>query len=89
GSNRGGYRNPAVDRLAERGRLSADPAERRAIYGELQRIVADDLPYVSLWYPNNVVVLKTRVEGFVPSPSGDWRALAGVRLSSRMAGKLR
>ena len=80
GSNRGGYRNPAVDRLAERGRLTADPIERRGIYAELQRIVAEDLPYVSLWYPNNVVMLKRRVEDFVPSPSGDWRSLVKTSL---------
>ncbi|HTP41369.1 MAG TPA: ABC transporter substrate-binding protein [Nitrospiria bacterium] len=80
GSNRDGYANPAVDRLLERGRRSADTAERRAVYREVQRIVADDLPYVSLWYPTNVVVLSKRVEGFVPSPSGDWTSLARVTL---------
>jgi peptide/nickel transport system substrate-binding protein len=86
GSNRGGYRNPAVDRLAERGRRTADPRERRAIYEELQRIVADEVPYVSLWYPMNVVVLKQRVEGFVPSPSGDWDSLAHVTLGDDRGG---
>ena len=80
GSNRNGYINPAVDRLLERGRLTDSITERRAVYGEIQRIVAGDLPYVSLWYPRNVVVLSERVEGFVPSPSGDWSALARVRL---------
>ena len=82
GSNRGGYRNQAVDRLAARGRRTDDPHERRAIYQELQRIIGDELPYVSLWYPMNVIVLKRRVEGFVPSPSGDWYALTSVSLSS-------
>jgi peptide/nickel transport system substrate-binding protein len=80
GSNRDGYANPAVDRLPARGRRSTDPAERKAVYREVQRIVADDLPYVSLWYPTNVVVLSRRVEGFVPSPSGDWTAFARVTL---------
>jgi len=80
GSNRDGYVNPAVDRLLERGRRSTDPAERRTVYQEVQRIVADDLPYVSLWYPKNVVVLSERVEGFVPSPSGDWLGFSRVTL---------
>jgi peptide/nickel transport system substrate-binding protein len=81
GSNRGGYANPALDRLLERGRRAASREARRTIYRETQRIVADDVPYVSLWYPMNVVVLKRRVEGFTPSPSGDWFALASVTLS--------
>jgi peptide/nickel transport system substrate-binding protein len=80
GSNRDGYANPAVDRLLERGRRTNDPAVRRAVYREVQRIVADDLPYVSLWYPKNVVVLSERVEGFVPSPSGDWLGFSRVTL---------
>ncbi len=81
GSNRGGYADPAVDRLAEAGRRTLDQEPRAAIYRTLQRVVADDLPYLSLWYPMNVVVLKTRVAGFVPSPSGDWYSLANVTLS--------
>ena len=81
GSNRGGYENPDLDRLLERGRQAAAPEERRSVYRQVQRIVADDLPYVSLWYPRNVVVLSERVEGFVPSPTGDWSALARVRLT--------
>jgi len=80
GLNRGGYANSTVDRLVERGRRTADPAARRAIYAEVQRLLADDLPVVSLWYPMNVVVLHRRVENFSPSSSGDWRPLAAVRL---------
>jgi peptide/nickel transport system substrate-binding protein len=80
GSNRDGYANPAVDRLLEQGRRSSDSASRRTVYREVQRIVADDLPYVSLWYPKNVVVLSKRVEGFVPSPSGDWLGFLRVTL---------
>jgi peptide/nickel transport system substrate-binding protein len=83
GSNRGGYANPALDRLLERGRRTMDPDARRTIYREVQRIIADDLPYVSLWYPMNVVVLTRRVDGFVPSPSGDWSSLASVTLAPR------
>ena len=82
GSNRDGYANPVVDRLLERGRRTTDLAERRTVYREVQRIVADDLPYVSLWYPRNVVVLSERVQKFEPSPSGDWRGFSRITLRS-------
>jgi peptide/nickel transport system substrate-binding protein len=81
GSNRNGYVNPVADRLLEQGRQASAPEARRAVYRDVQRLVANDLPYVSLWYPKNVVVLSNRVKGFVPSPSGDWLGLARVTLS--------
>jgi peptide/nickel transport system substrate-binding protein len=80
GSNRNGYVNLTADRLLERGRQATGLEERRTVYRTVQRIVADDLPYMSLWYPKNVVVLSKRVDGFVPSPSGDWLSLARVTL---------
>src|SRR5512146_481104 len=66
GSNRGGYSNPAMDRLLEQAEVTLDPAARRKIYAEVQKIAADDLPYVSLWWMDNVVVMNRRVKGFRP-----------------------
>lgn len=81
GSNRGGYSNPAMDRLLEQGEVALDPAARRTIYAEVQRIAADDLPYVSLWWMDNVVVMNRRLKGFTPYPNGSLRSLASVSLA--------
>ncbi|HVB82511.1 MAG TPA: ABC transporter substrate-binding protein [Candidatus Binataceae bacterium] len=81
GSNRGGYSNLTMDRLLEQAEVTLDPAARRAIYAEVQKTAATDLPYVSLWWMNNVVVMNRRVKGFTPFPDGSLRSLATVSLS--------
>ena len=78
GDNRGRYSNPRVDRLLERGRAIVDPAERKRIYGEAQRLLADDLPYVPLWWWKNVIVKKPSIRNFVPYPDGDLISLKNV-----------
>ena len=42
GVNRGHYSNPRVDALIEEGRRTQDQARRKAIYAELQTILATD-----------------------------------------------
>ena len=80
GDNRGRYTNPQVDRLLDRGRITLESAERKRIYGAAQRLIADDLPYVPLWWQKNVVVKKTNVQGFIPYPDGDLISLKQVSL---------
>ena len=80
GNNRGFFANARIDRLAERGREETDPARRRAIYARLQRAAARQLPYIPLWWPRNVVVASTRLQGFEPSPDGDLRGLLRASL---------
>ena len=40
---------------------------------------AADLPYVSLWYPDDIFALATRFEGFEPYPGGQYTSLKLVR----------
>ena len=78
GNNRGRYRNPELDRLLERGRQAGTVEERRRIYGQVQEILALDLPYIPMWWQKNVVVLRPTVRGFVPYPDGDLISLKRV-----------
>lgn len=78
GNNRAGYANPAVDRLTEAAQAEDDPARRRALYLEVAREVRADVPFVPLWWSDNVAVHSPRLEGFAPTPSGDLRGLAGA-----------
>jgi peptide/nickel transport system substrate-binding protein len=80
GLNRGAYRNPEMDALVEAGMSTVDGARRRAIYGQVQHLAADDLPYVSLWWLQNVTVLNREVAGFEPYPNGSLRSLGSVTL---------
>ena len=50
GANRGYYSNPKVDALIDKARREIDPRVRKPLYAEVQRILAEDLPYINLWY---------------------------------------
>ncbi len=82
GANRGGYSNPAMDRLLEQSESTLDPAARRALFAQIQKAAAADLPYVSLWWMDNLVVMNRRVIGFAPYPNGSLRSLAGVSMAA-------
>lgn len=76
GTNRGAYANPEMDALLTAARATQDGAERRRLYGAVQRLAAEDLPVVPLWWAENVVVKSRALTGFRPSPDGDLRSLA-------------
>lgn len=80
GANRGHYSNPRVDELIEFGRRELHIEKRKGAYQEIQRIVAEELPYVSLFYRNNVCVYNKRIDGVKVSPDANWRFLTGVRI---------
>lgn len=70
GQNRGFYANPRVDHLIEQGRSTFDRTRRKAAYDEVQKILQEDLPYVSLYHRDNVAIMRSNVDGFVMYPSG-------------------
>jgi peptide/nickel transport system substrate-binding protein len=78
GDNRGRYMNREVDRLLDQGRKTTDRATRKLVYARAQRILAEDLPYVPLWWWKNVVVKRPSIEGFVPYPDGELISLQKV-----------
>ncbi|HTN72239.1 MAG TPA: ABC transporter substrate-binding protein [Methylomirabilota bacterium] len=84
GDNRGRYRNGEVDRLLEEGRTTTDMTSRKLIYSRVQRILADDLPYISLWWWKNVVVKTPSLQGFVAYPDGDLISLKKIYFQSQM-----
>ncbi len=61
GANRGFYANPKLDALIDQARRAIDPSVRKPLYAEVQSILAEDLPYIDLWYFDNVLVHTRRV----------------------------
>lgn len=80
GANRGRYSNKMVDRLTEQGNVTFGD-DRKKIYSEVQKILADDLPYVSLWYSVNVAVMDKKVEGFRLAPDENLKSFKDVTLN--------
>jgi len=83
GDNRGHYSNVRVDQLLEKGRTLNNTEERKRIYSEVQRILAEDLPYIPLWWWKNVIVKASTLQGFVPYPDGDFTSFKKVSLRSQ------
>ena len=75
GFNRGHYANPEVDRLIDAATAALDEGERRRLYGEAQRLIALDAPYVSLWARTNVAIAQPSLSGITLSPIADFQFL--------------
>ena len=70
GQNRGYYNSPKVDQLLLEGRSTFDRATRKPKYVEVQTIVQQDLPYISLYMQSNVAVMRSNIDGYVQYPAG-------------------
>ena len=80
GANRGHYSNPRVDELLKAASADTDGAIRRQDYVEVQKILAEDLPSVPLWYPDNVVVHSSRLTNITLNPGGSFDFLRTAEL---------
>jgi peptide/nickel transport system substrate-binding protein len=78
GPNRGRYRNAQVDELTEKIRVEMDREKRKALCSEVQKIVAEDLPYIPLWYTDVVSVHRKALGEVQLTPMGDYDFLAGL-----------
>lgn len=80
-ANRTYYSNPRVDELIKQGRLAIDQQQRMLIYAQIQRIVAEDQPYINLWYFDNVLVHSRRLRNVRLSGSGNYDFLKTAELA--------
>jgi peptide/nickel transport system substrate-binding protein len=81
GANRGRYSNPRVDALIDQARREVDQNQRKSTYAELQLILADELPYIDLWYLDNVLVHNKRVRNLRLNPAGNYDFLRTAELA--------
>jgi peptide/nickel transport system substrate-binding protein len=78
GANRGHYHNAALDALLDQARVESDQGKQRQLFGEVQKIVAEDSPYVSLWFRDTICVHRRRISNVLLSPSGDYDFLRNI-----------
>jgi peptide/nickel transport system substrate-binding protein len=83
GWNRGHYDSPRLDELTEQARKEPDQEKRKFAYSEIQKIIADDLPYISLWYFKNVCLYSGRIANMTVSPAGDYEFLETIKIEKR------
>jgi peptide/nickel transport system substrate-binding protein len=80
-ANRGYYSNPEVDRLLDDARATVDRQRLKADYAGIQRIVAEELPYINLWYFDNVLIHSRRLRNVRLSSSGNYDFLKTAELA--------
>ncbi|MGY3491766.1 ABC-type transport system substrate-binding protein [Bradyrhizobium sp. USDA 4502] len=77
--NDGGYSNAEADKLMEDARLINDPAQRKAIYEKMTRIVLNDEPIIYIYHRTLLIAHSTKVEGYRQMPDGLVRVV-GLKL---------
>ena len=78
GFNRAHYQNSEVDALLDQAAAATTEDGRRSFYVAAQRLIARDIPMISLWARTNVAVSRTDLRGIELSPLGDYEFLRGV-----------
>jgi len=63
GFNIPGYKDQKLDDLLTAVQTETDPARRKQSVTELQSFMADNLPYIFLWYPQEIDVINANLQG--------------------------
>jgi len=67
GQNYPGYRNPAMDAALDGAERELDFDKRRALFAEIQRLHAEDLPVLPLFFRVDPFVIPKQLKGVVPT----------------------
>jgi peptide/nickel transport system substrate-binding protein len=67
------YNNATVNKLAVQGARTTDRATRQKLYYQAERIHHDDAPFIFLYSISNVSLASTKLQGFHPLPTGNYR----------------
>jgi len=80
GANRGRYRSPRVDRMIETAQAQQDLDRQAGLYRDLQALLLEELPYVPLWYEDQIYACRGEVTGYRLAPDGNYDGLVDVDL---------
>ncbi len=69
-NNVAAYNSPDIDKLLVQGRSTADPAQRKPIYDQIQQKLAEAAPWVWLYVGYEYRVMQPTVKGFTALPNG-------------------
>jgi peptide/nickel transport system substrate-binding protein len=67
GQNYPGYANPEMDKALDAAERALDADKRRALFADIQRIHADDLPVLPLFFRVDPFVIPKPLKGVVPT----------------------
>ena len=67
------FSDPEVNKLVEQGRVTPDGPEREKIYFDIQRLLAEKVPFIPLAFPENLQGASAKVAGYTLLPNGSVR----------------
>ena len=76
--NRGKYSDLRVDEWIRQAQQSETLEVEKEYYSMVQKKIAEDAPYISLWYESNIAVMRKELTGMRLTPDADRRALKDV-----------
>ncbi len=79
GANRGRYNNKQVDELIEKAESISELNKQVGYYQKLQEIIHEELPFIPLWYENNIVAIRSDIIGYKLTPDGHYDSLISVK----------
>lgn len=74
-NNAAGYANPELDALLAEGLAVTDQAQRAPVYQQIQQLIIDDAPWISLFTSNTYEGLRSNIRGFQHMLSGSFTSL--------------
>lgn len=83
GGNRGAYVDLELDKLIEQAQTTSNMPERKALYVKIERRLLETLPYIPLWFEDNITVTSRRLVGFKPTRTSSFLPLTRARLERR------
>ncbi len=78
GTNRFRYQNREVDGWLDQGAATADVAVRRAMYANVQRVLAQEMPLFPLWHEDNILVHRRELRDVALLKTGRFEGLLGA-----------
>jgi len=78
GANRGRFKDKNVDLILELAKSEVSLDKQSLYYKDLQEYLLQVLPYIPLWYEDNVLVSKSNIKGYMLSTDGNFDSLEYV-----------
>ncbi len=75
GANRGRFRDATADTLIEAAESKQELNEQARLYQELQGYLLEQLPYIPLWYEDNILVTSKDISGYELATDGNYDGL--------------
>ncbi len=76
--NRGKYHDLSVDQWLSLAKTAETEEQQKRYYSLVQKKVAEDCPYISLWYESAMAVMRKELAGLRLTPDSDFRVLKDV-----------